>query len=69
MSTHIPPLSYSLDSIKALTWTAAQEKSISRDYPFSDLHEETPDQYVVRTYLQFLWLPQVRPPYLFYLHI
>lgn len=39
-------------------WTAAQEKAINRDYPF-DLHLETPGQYVIRTYLQFLWLPEV----------
>ncbi|KAL4069325.1 hypothetical protein J3A83DRAFT_4250536, partial [Scleroderma citrinum] len=39
-------------------WTDAQEKAINRDYPFTDLHVETADQYVVRTYLQFLWLPE-----------
>jgi hypothetical protein len=41
-------------------WTTTQEKTISRDYPFTDVHLETPDQFVVRTYLQFLWLPEVR---------
>ncbi|KAI6042727.1 hypothetical protein EDC04DRAFT_2866669 [Pisolithus marmoratus] len=35
-----------------------QEKSINRDYPFTDLHLESPEQYVVRTYLQCLWLPE-----------
>jgi len=40
-------------------WTATQEKTINRDYPFTDLHLEPADQYVVRTYLQFLWLPEV----------
>ncbi|KAH7921684.1 hypothetical protein BV22DRAFT_1018890 [Leucogyrophana mollusca] len=39
-------------------WTALQEKSISREYPFTDLADESPDQFVVRTYLQFLWLPE-----------
>ncbi|KAI6030901.1 hypothetical protein F5J12DRAFT_803771 [Pisolithus orientalis] len=39
-------------------WTTTQEKSINRDYPFTDLHLESPEQYVVRTYLQFLWLPE-----------
>jgi hypothetical protein len=29
-------------------------------YPFLDLHTEAPDQYIVRTYLQFLWLPVMR---------
>lgn len=41
-------------------WTTTQEKTIARDYPFTDIHLETPDQFVVRTYLQFLWLPEVR---------
>ena len=40
-------------------WTVTQEKTINRDYPFTDHHLELPDQYVVRTYLQFLWLPEV----------
>ncbi|KAI6129774.1 hypothetical protein EDD16DRAFT_1854115 [Pisolithus croceorrhizus] len=39
-------------------WTSTQEKSINRDYPFTNLHLESPEQYVVRTYLQFLWLPE-----------
>ncbi|KAG6380196.1 hypothetical protein JVT61DRAFT_8287 [Boletus reticuloceps] len=39
-------------------WTATQEKTIARDYPFTDIHLETPDQFVVRMYLQFLWLPE-----------
>ncbi|KAG9307971.1 hypothetical protein JVU11DRAFT_12777 [Chiua virens] len=39
-------------------WTTTQEKTIARDYPFTDIHLETPDQFVVRTYLQFLWLPE-----------
>lgn len=41
-------------------WTTTQEKTIARDYPATDLHLESPDQFVVRTYLQFLWLPEVR---------
>ncbi|KIJ67441.1 hypothetical protein HYDPIDRAFT_149035 [Hydnomerulius pinastri MD-312] len=39
-------------------WTVNQEKTINREYPFIDLHLESPDQFVVRTYLQFLWLPE-----------
>ncbi|KAH0831199.1 hypothetical protein J3R83DRAFT_13778 [Lanmaoa asiatica] len=39
-------------------WTTTQEKTIARDYPFTDLHMETTDQFAVRTYLQFLWLPE-----------
>jgi hypothetical protein len=55
----ISALHYSMDHGYPLTWTAVQEKSISREYPFSDLHNETPHHFVARTYLQFLWLPEV----------
>ena len=49
---------YTLDSKIRVSWSVAQEKSISTDYPF-ELHAEPLEQYVARTYLQFLWLPQV----------
>ena len=50
---------YTLKSLD-LPWTATQEKSIARDFPFIiDNSQETPELYVARTYLQFLWLPQV----------
>ncbi|KAF9244497.1 hypothetical protein BU15DRAFT_71481 [Melanogaster broomeanus] len=39
-------------------WTATQEKTINREYPFTNIDLESPDQFVVRTYLQFLWLPE-----------
>ncbi|KAF9222161.1 hypothetical protein BS17DRAFT_756313 [Gyrodon lividus] len=42
----------------SVKWTATQEKTINREYPFTDIHLESPDQFVVRTYLQFLWLPE-----------
>ena len=41
-----------------MNWSLVHEKSISTDYPF-ELHAEPHEQYVARTYLQFLWLPQV----------
>ncbi|KAL0580530.1 hypothetical protein V5O48_001517 [Marasmius crinis-equi] len=50
-------LSYNLQLTPRINWTTAQEKTIVKDYPFTDLSQETPDQYVQRTYLQFLWLP------------
>lgn len=49
---------YSLESIESFHWTPAQEKSLAVDYPF-DLQDESPEQFVTRTYLQFLWLPHV----------
>ncbi|KAG1742001.1 hypothetical protein EDB19DRAFT_1907773 [Suillus lakei] len=42
----------------SLKWTAAQEKSLSRDYPFQDHDSADPALFVQRTYLHFLWLPQ-----------
>jgi hypothetical protein len=54
----VEALHYSLASTESHRWTTAQEKSISVDYPF-DTQQEAVDQFVNRTYLQFLWLPQV----------
>ena len=54
----ITKLHYTLDSRRRVNWSAAQENSISTDYPF-ELHAEPLEQCVARTYLQFLWLPQV----------
>lgn len=50
---------YRLSTSSALRWTAAQESGISREYPFQDIKDESPEQYIARTYLQFLWLPEV----------
>ena len=49
---------YQLTSRPKIAWTAAQERSLATDYPF-ELEHESDSQYVVRTYLQFLWLPEV----------
>ncbi|KAF8961960.1 hypothetical protein BDZ97DRAFT_1826798 [Flammula alnicola] len=51
--------STAIDLIKGnRNWTATQEKSISQEYPFQ-IQSEPLDQYVARTYLQFLWLPEM----------
>ncbi|KJA13217.1 hypothetical protein HYPSUDRAFT_209728 [Hypholoma sublateritium FD-334 SS-4] len=52
---------YHFDERRIANWTAAQEKSISQDYPFA-IRDETPEDYVARTYLQFLWLPESLMP-------
>jgi hypothetical protein len=54
----VSPTVYILDETKS-NWSAEQEKGISTIYPF-DLQPSGPDDYVARTYLQFLWLPSVR---------
>ena len=54
----VTELLYTLDSRRRVNWSVVQEKSISTDYPF-ELHAEPLEHYVARTYLQFLWLPQV----------
>jgi hypothetical protein len=51
-------LPHSLETSRRVAWSTVQEKSISNDFPF-DRNEETPEQFVFRTYLQFLWLPEV----------
>ncbi len=42
-----------------VNWSESHAKTLSKDYPFTDIANETPDMYVQRTYLQFLWLPEV----------
>ncbi|KAK0444404.1 hypothetical protein EV421DRAFT_1890578 [Armillaria borealis] len=41
-----------------VNWSESHAKTLSKDYPFTDIANETPDMYVQRTYLQFLWLPE-----------
>ncbi|KAG5732729.1 hypothetical protein E4T56_gene16704 [Termitomyces sp. T112] len=53
----VSALHYSLTAKSKLNWTATQEKSLASDYPFV-VTQETDDEYVARTYLQFLWLPE-----------
>src|SRR5262245_40738160 len=51
--------SFSLATGLEVPWMTTQEKALNRDYPFQDLHDESEIHFVARTYLQFLWLPQV----------
>ena len=55
----LTPLHYNVNSTQRINWTTAQEKSFTSDFPF-ELEQENDEQYVVRTYLQFLWFPEVR---------
>jgi hypothetical protein len=50
---------YAFDQRKISNWSTTQEKHISTDYPFT-IAAEPIEQTVARTYLQFLWLPEVR---------
>jgi hypothetical protein len=54
----LTPLYYSFDGTQRVNWTTTQEKSLASDFPF-ELEQENNEQYVVRTYLQFLWFPEV----------
>ncbi|TFK24049.1 hypothetical protein FA15DRAFT_704912 [Coprinopsis marcescibilis] len=56
MST-LASMEYTFHKENGVNWTAAQEKSISTEFPF-DLEQEDGEQYVYRNYIQFLWLPQ-----------
>ncbi|CAK5267515.1 unnamed protein product [Mycena citricolor] len=50
-------LQFTLPTSPRIQWTASQDKSISREYPLNAA-EESCDDYVARTYFQFLWLPE-----------
>ncbi|KAI0354521.1 hypothetical protein OH77DRAFT_1481911 [Trametes cingulata] len=49
---------YELPTNPAVKWLATQERNINKELPYPDSATETPEEYVSRTYLQFLWLPQ-----------
>ncbi|KAI0324047.1 hypothetical protein GY45DRAFT_1263602 [Cubamyces sp. BRFM 1775] len=49
---------YILPINSAVKWLATQERHINKELPYTDSATETPEEYVSRTYLQFLWLPQ-----------
>ncbi|KAI0367080.1 hypothetical protein BV20DRAFT_1001082 [Pilatotrama ljubarskyi] len=49
---------YGLPTNPAVKWLATQERNINKELPYTDSATETPEEYVSRTYLQFLWLPQ-----------
>ncbi|KAK7031697.1 hypothetical protein R3P38DRAFT_2925198 [Favolaschia claudopus] len=50
-------LQYNISFSTRLPWTTTQEKSISHDYPLNVMNESCED-FVARTYFQFLWLPE-----------
>ncbi|KAI8977748.1 hypothetical protein BD414DRAFT_466612 [Trametes punicea] len=54
----IGPLLYNLPASSAVKWLATQERNINRELPYTGSAAEAPEEYVSRTYLQFLWLPQ-----------
>ena len=54
----LSPQIYTFDQRKVVNWSTNQEKQISTDYPFT-ITSEPLEQHVARTYLQFLWLPEV----------
>ncbi|KAI0773085.1 DNA replication regulator SLD3-domain-containing protein, partial [Trametes elegans] len=59
---------YLLPTTPAVKWLATQDRNINRELPYVDSATETPEEYVSRTYLQFLWLPQSIMPLQFLCH-
>ena len=49
---------YLLGAECPVKWTSTQEKAICQEFPW-DFRAPTAEDYVTRTYLQFLWLPEV----------
>jgi len=55
-------LQYTLNNEERVAWTENQlQNSLSLEYPF-DPEGESAEEYAYRTYLQFLWLPEVPIP-------
>jgi len=62
MAHYVAPAPLSLPPTSPVKWTALQERAINKEYPIPQpSSSELPNDYVLRTYLQFLWLPEVRP--------
>ncbi|KAF7354841.1 hypothetical protein MSAN_01398500 [Mycena sanguinolenta] len=53
----LKPLRYTIPDTARVPWTAAQEKSISHEFPLN-VQNESCEDFVARTYFQFLWLPE-----------
>ncbi|KAJ7173477.1 hypothetical protein C8R46DRAFT_1082932 [Mycena filopes] len=53
----LKPLQYTIPDTPRLAWTSTQEKSVSHEYPLN-VKEESCEDFVARTYFQFLWLPE-----------
>ncbi|EJF61897.1 hypothetical protein DICSQDRAFT_85396, partial [Dichomitus squalens LYAD-421 SS1] len=51
-------LRYSVPTNPVVRWLATQERNLNKELPYPDEAAETPEEYVCRIYLQFLWLPQ-----------
>lgn len=54
------PLLYTLDESCPVPWSISAEVQLHSDYPFVDIKEETEQEFVIRRYLETLWLPEVR---------
>ncbi|KAF8578202.1 hypothetical protein K439DRAFT_1362758 [Ramaria rubella] len=54
----LTPTFYSLDYECPVPWSSAQEDSINQEYPFRSTDVESPEDYVIRRYLETLWLPE-----------
>ncbi|KAJ6485558.1 hypothetical protein C8R45DRAFT_997003 [Mycena sanguinolenta] len=51
------PLQYTIPDTPRVPWTATQEKSISHEFPLN-VQNESCEDFIARTYFQFLWLPE-----------
>ena len=50
---------YALRTDSPVKWTSQQERTIAQEFPWSSPISDTAAEYVSRTYIQFLWLPEV----------
>ena len=61
MSATVAPLCYILSNDCPAAWPASSSLNVVANYPFtSALSDESPSDFVVRTYYETLWMPEVR---------
>ena len=53
-------LPYTLEETCPIPWSTSAESQLHGDYPSADIKEETEQEFVIRRYLETLWLPEVR---------
>ena len=60
MNATLTPLCYELDDKCPSAWPASVSLTVVASYPFLNApSDETPSDFVVRAYLETLWMPEV----------
>ena len=62
IATMIAPMFYVLQDECPVPWNPTAEQNLHADYPFLE-EAETDASFIIRRYLETLWLPEVRLSY------